>query len=120
VVGEVRPGRIGVWTAHPRAGEAKIAAIGVRLRRWISYHGAALNVSPELDHFRGIVPCGLAGFPVTSLRDLGLSITMREVDDVLRATFPEVMPAAAAAPAEPSGRPAEDAGLSDRGREEGD
>ena len=79
----------------PKAGaanagsEAKIAALGVRVRRWISLHGIALNVAPNLDHFSGIVPCGLAGYPVTSLRQLGVEVSMAEVDAVLAATFAE-------------------------------
>jgi lipoyl(octanoyl) transferase len=70
-------------------GEAKIAALGVRVRRWISLHGIALNVAPDLDHFSGIVPCGLAGFSVTSLRRLGVEASMDEVDAILAATFAE-------------------------------
>ncbi len=84
------PGRIGVWVDMPRGPEAKIAAIGVRVRRWVSYHGLALNVAPDLDHFSGIVPCGLPEYPVTSLEALGQPIPLAQVDAALAATFPEV------------------------------
>ncbi len=91
VRGETREDRVGVWVARPERppAEDKIAAIGVRVRRWATFHGVALNVAPNLSHFEGIVPCGIAqpGFGVTSLRDLGLSTTMEEVDKVLRRSF---------------------------------
>ncbi|RIK99184.1 MAG: lipoate-protein ligase B [Proteobacteria bacterium] len=95
VRGERREDRVGVWVARPDKGpghEDKIAAIGVRLRRWVSFHGVALNVEPELAHFSGIVPCGVteARYGVTSLVDLGLPVTMDEVDAALRQTFGEV------------------------------
>ena len=80
------PGRIGIWT-NVRDQEAKIGAIGVRVRRWVTMHGFSINVVPDLSHFGGIVPCGLAEFPVTSLRDLGLSVPMKEIDDALVAEF---------------------------------
>jgi lipoyl(octanoyl) transferase len=89
VTGFRRQGRIGVWVAKDRS-EAKIAAVGVRVRHWVSYHGVALNVSPDLSHYRGIVPCGIAGFGVTSLADLGVAATMPEVDAALRTAFAEV------------------------------
>ena len=75
-----------------RAGrpEAKIAAIGVRVRRWVTYHGVAINLDPELEHFSGIVPCGIRGFGVTSLAALGLTTTMAELDAALMATFEQV------------------------------
>ncbi len=79
-------GRVGVWTQTP-AGEAKIGAIGVRVRRWISYHGFALNVAPDLSHFGGIVPCGLPDYPVTSLTALGLDATLADVDAALHKTL---------------------------------
>ncbi len=95
--GETREDRVGVWVARPdkRAGldgsqaEDKIAAIGVRVRRWVSFHGVALNVAPDLTHFSGIVPCGIAEahFGVTSLRGLGLNAAMADVDVALRAAF---------------------------------
>ena len=80
-------GRVGVWTETP-AGEAKIGAIGVRVRRWISYHGFALNVAPDLSHFGGIVPCGLPDYPVTSLAALGIGASLADADAALAATLP--------------------------------
>lgn len=88
--GERREERVGVWVRRPEKGaeaEDKIAALGIRVRRWVSFHGISLNVEPELAHFDGIVPCGIAGHGVTSLVDLGLPLTMPEVDSVLRAQF---------------------------------
>src|SRR5436190_14735735 len=100
VKGERREGRIGVWIAGADGREDKIAAIGVRVRHWVSYHGVALNVDPDLDHFSGIVPCGvdpeISGHGVTSLARLGITASMPEVDIALRATFDEVFAAAAA------------------------
>jgi lipoyl(octanoyl) transferase len=93
VQGERRDGRIGIWVARRGGGEDKIAAIGVRVRRWVTYHGVALNVDPELDHYRGIVPCGIAEHSVTSLAALGVRATVEEVDIVLRATFGEIFAA---------------------------
>jgi lipoyl(octanoyl) transferase len=90
VRGEVRPDRVGVWVRRPnRAADAedKIAAVGLRLRRWVSYHGLSLNVEPDLDHFTGIVPCGVSQHGVTSLADLGLTATMEDVDLALAMTF---------------------------------
>ena len=89
VRGERRDGRVGIWVKTP-GGEAKIAAIGVRVTRWISWHGVALNVDPTLDHFSGIVPCGIAEHGVTSLHALGLPVTMAEADVALRAAWDEV------------------------------
>ena len=86
VRGERREGRIGVWVVDG-ASEAKIAAIGVRVRRWVTYHGVSLNVAPNLDHYRGIVSCGIREHGVTSLADLGIEATMEEVDRSLRETF---------------------------------
>ena len=93
--GERRPGRIGIWIDRGRLGgspgrEDKIAAIGVRLRHWISYHGIAINVEPDLSHFEGIVPCGVAEHGVTSLVDLGLPVTLADLDVALQAAFAEV------------------------------
>lgn len=95
VVGEVREGRVGVWVERKAPGwsrEDKIAAIGVRLRKWVSYHGIAFNVEPDLEHFSGITPCGISApeFGVTSLVDLGLPATMAEADVALRAAFEDV------------------------------
>jgi lipoyl(octanoyl) transferase len=91
VQGERREGRVGIWVAQDGGREDKIAAIGVRVRRWVSYHGVALNVAPNLDHFSGIIPCGISGgnsgFGVTSLKDLGIKVTMEEVDAVMVRTF---------------------------------
>jgi lipoyl(octanoyl) transferase len=92
VEGERRAGRIGIWVTGPSGEEAKIAAIGVRIRRWVSFHGVAINLDPELEHFSGIVPCGIRGFGVTSLVDLGLTTTMPELDAALMATFEQVFP----------------------------
>jgi lipoyl(octanoyl) transferase len=88
--GERREGRIGVWVRRPDKGagrEDKIAAIGVRVSRWVSFHGIAINVAPELGHFGGIVPCGISDQGVTSLEDLGHLVSMAEVDMALRAAF---------------------------------
>jgi len=94
VAGELREGRVGVWVQRRQAGapvrEDKIAAIGVKLRRWVSFHGISLNVEPDLSHFNGIVPCGVTEHGVTSLVDLGLPVTMDEADAALRASFEEV------------------------------
>jgi lipoyl(octanoyl) transferase len=97
VKGERREGRVGVWVQRPEkprgidgsVAEDKIAALGIRVRRWVTFHGISLNVEPDLSHFKGIVPCGIAEqhFGVTSLVDLGLPVTMPEVDSVLRAEF---------------------------------
>ena len=94
VTGERRPGRVGVWVTRPdRAGpdgtpaEDKIAAIGIKLRRWVSFHGISINVEPDLTHFTGIVPCGIKDHGVTSLVDLGLPVTMSDLDAALMRTF---------------------------------
>lgn len=96
VRGERRAGRVGVWVSRPdRPGpkgnptEDKIAAIGVKLRRWISFHGISINVEPDLSHFSGIVPCGIREHGVTSLADLGLPVTMADLDAALIKTFPQ-------------------------------
>jgi lipoyl(octanoyl) transferase len=88
ITGERRDGRVGIWVATG-GGEAKIAAIGVRVRRWVTYHGVALNIAPDLSHYAGIVPCGIRGYGVTSMEALGIETTMAGVDAVLRATFAE-------------------------------
>ena len=90
VTGERRAGRVGIWVDRGCGQEDKIAAIGVRIRRWVSYHGVALNVEPELSHFDGIVPCGVREHGVTSLVDLGLPVTLADVDAALIASFNEV------------------------------
>jgi lipoyl(octanoyl) transferase len=95
ITGERREDRIGVWVRRPELGAAredKIAAIGIRVRRWVSLHGISLNVDPDLSHFAGIVPCGVADarYGVTSLRALGCAASMREVDEVLRREFEAV------------------------------
>jgi lipoyl(octanoyl) transferase len=107
VRGERREGRVGVWVARPgkpplpdgSPREDKIAAIGIKLRRWISFHGIAINVEPDLSHFDGIVPCGIRGHGVTSLVDLGLPVTMDDLDAALLATFPLAFPDLGAEPA---------------------
>ena len=91
--GERREGRVGIWVVRHGGEEEKIAAIGVRVRHWVTYHGLAVNVDPELDHYRGIIPCGIAEHGVTSLARLGVRATMAELDDALRATFAEVFAA---------------------------
>ena len=90
IKGERRDGRVGIWVAQPNGEDEKVAAIGVRVRRWVTYHGVALNIDPELDHYRGIIPCGIAEHGVTSLARLGAAATMAEVDDALRVTFDEI------------------------------
>lgn len=95
VTGQVRPGRVGVWVARPdrppqpdgTPAEDKIAAIGVRVRKWITFHGLAINLDPDLSHFDAIVPCGISGHGVTSLVDLGLPVSMPDLDLALQATF---------------------------------
>lgn len=85
VRGELRPGRVGVWVADPASGrDCKIAALGVRLTRWVSWHGVSLNVDPNLDHFDGIVPCGIREHGVTSLHAQGVTASMADVDQALR------------------------------------
>jgi len=91
--GERREDRVGVWVRRPDRGakvEDKIAAIGIRMRKWVTFHGISFNVEPELDHFSGIVPCGVSEHGVTSLVDLGIPVTMAENDSVLRAEFEKI------------------------------
>lgn len=90
VKGELRDGRVGIWVNRGMGREDKIAAIGVRVRQWVTFHGIALNVEPDLSHFGGIVPCGISQHGVTSLWDLGLTPTLEEVDCALMAAWPEV------------------------------
>ena len=94
VTGELREGRVGVWVQRPDKpntasgiAEDKIAALGIRLRKWVSFHGLSINVEPDLSHFDGIVPCGITEHGVTSLVDLGLPVSMADVDVALRKTF---------------------------------
>ena len=95
VTGHIREGRVGVWVERPdrprlpdgRMTEDKIAAIGIRLRKWVSFHGISINVDPDLSHFDGIVPCGISEFGVTSLVDLGLPVTMEDLDVALMHAF---------------------------------
>ncbi|HQT65256.1 MAG: lipoate-protein ligase B [Acidocella sp. 20-57-95] len=89
VKGEVRTGRVGIWIAR-NGGEEKIGAIGVRVSRWVSWHGMALNVKPDLEHFSGIIPCGIREHGVTSLAALGVDATMAQVDAALRRNFSKV------------------------------
>ena len=106
VTGERRDGRVGVWIAGRDGHDDKIAAIGVRVRHWVSYHGVALNVDPDLDHYRGIIPCGIApeisGHGITSLARLGINASMPEIDTALRATFDAVFGETAACARRPS------------------
>jgi len=90
VKGEMRDDRIGVWVVNPDGSENKIAAIGVRVRKWVSFHGIAINVTPDLSHYGGIVPCGIREHGVTSLTELGIQATMAQVDEALKAAFQSV------------------------------
>ncbi len=106
VRGERRADRVGVWVQRPEkargvdgsVAEDKIAALGIRVRKWVTFHGMALNVEPDLSHFNGIIPCGVsqANYGVTSLKDLGIAATVAEVDAVLKRTFSEVFDPASA------------------------
>ncbi|MBU2866891.1 lipoyl(octanoyl) transferase LipB [Pacificibacter marinus] len=98
IKGEIREGRVGVWverddkplTVTGKKAEDKVAAIGLRIRKWVSFHGLSINVEPDLSHFDGIVPCGITEYGVTSLVDLGLPVTMDDVDIALRRAFDDV------------------------------
>ena len=93
VPADVRDGRVGVWVERKGPGwsrEDKIAAIGVKVRKWVSFHGISLNVEPDLEHFGGIVPCGIAEHGVTSLVDLGVPATMDEADEALKSSFRQI------------------------------
>jgi lipoyl(octanoyl) transferase len=92
VNGERRDGRVGIWVAHDDGREDKIAAIGVRVRHWVAYHGISINVSPDLEHFSGIVPCGIGEvhLGVTSLADLGIDVGIADVDAALKACFTKI------------------------------
>jgi len=95
ITGHIREGRVGVWVERPekpplsdgRMAEDKVAAIGIRLRKWISFHGLSINVEPNLEHFSGIVPCGINDYGVTSLVDLGLPVTLEDLDVALKTSF---------------------------------
>ena len=87
IKGERRQGRVGIWVVGEDGSEAKIGAVGVRVRRWVTYHGIALNVAPDLAHFAGIVPCGIEEYGVTSMAKLGVSATLDEVDAALKQAF---------------------------------
>lgn len=99
LTGHIRDGRVGVWIERPdkarlpdgSMAEDKIAAIGIRMRRWVSFHGLSINVEPDLSHFDGIVPCGITQYGVTSLVDLGMPVSMDDVDVALRRTFDELL-----------------------------
>lgn len=109
IKGQARPGRVGVWVERPEKqpqpdgapAEDKIAAIGVRVRRWVTFHGLSINVDPDLSHYGGIVPCGISDHGVTSLVDLGLPVTMADLDLALRRTLPPSWGAVAPVPAAP-------------------
>jgi lipoyl(octanoyl) transferase len=94
VNGERREGRVGIWVARGDGHEDKIGAIGVRIRRWVTFHGVALNVNPDLEHFSGIVPCGVRGHGVTSLAALGIPASMADVDTAMKRAFTSVFGAA--------------------------
>lgn len=87
VKGERREGRVGIWVVKPDGEEAKIASLGIRVRKWVSFHGIAINVNPNLSHFKGIVPCGIRGYGITSLEDLGVSHDMREINGFIKGEF---------------------------------
>ena len=98
IIGQSRDGRVGIWVERPdkplknngTLEEEKVAAIGVRLRKWVTFHGLSINVDPDLTHFKGIIPCGIEAYGVTSLVDLGLKVTMTDLDTALKKTFPKV------------------------------
>ena len=98
LMGQSRDGRVGIWVERPdkplknngTLEEEKVAAIGVRLRKWVTFHGLSINVDPDLTHFKGIIPCGIEAYGVTSLVDLGLQVTMTDLDTALKKTFPKV------------------------------
>ena len=93
--GERREGRVGIWVdmepyGHPKGTEAKIAAIGVRVQKWVSFHGIAINLNPNLEHYEGIVPCGINDHGVTSIADLGKTVSMAELDESLKENFERI------------------------------
>lgn len=90
VKGERREGRVGIWVDRGFGKEDKIAAIGIRIRKWVSFHGISINLNPDLSHFSGIIPCGIAQHGVTSLQDLGIQVTMADLDTLLKQTFTDI------------------------------
>ncbi len=90
IKGQRRDGRVGIWVVLADKSEAKIAAIGIRVRKWVTYHGVALNICPDLSHFSGIVPCGISQYGVTSLEKLGIRVTKEEVQEVLKEEFNKI------------------------------
>ncbi|AMW33949.1 lipoyl(octanoyl) transferase LipB [Haematospirillum jordaniae] len=96
--GERRIDRVGIWIDRGKGREDKIAAIGVRVKRWVTLHGFALNIAPDLTHFQGIIPCGISNHGVTSLQDLGISISIKDMDTLLQQTFEAVFGAQATGP----------------------
>jgi lipoyl(octanoyl) transferase len=110
VTGERREGRVGVWVDRGAGHDDKIGAIGVRVRHWVTYHGLALNVDPDLANYAGIVPCGISGHGVTSLAALGIKATMGDVDTALIETFSDVFAAAPACREKPLARTAGEGG----------
>ena len=83
------PGKIGIWIKNSKNVNAKIGAIGIRIRKWIAYHGIAININPNLDHYSGIIPCGINNFPITSLQDIGINTSLEEFDVILKKKFTE-------------------------------
>ena len=84
-------GRVGIWCDRSDGQEAKIGAIGIRIRKWVTMHGFSVNINPELDHFNGIIPCGISEYPVTSLTELGVKASMADFDTALQSTFPQFL-----------------------------
>jgi len=83
-------GKVGIWVKNSRNIESKIGAIGIRVRKWVTYHGIAVNINPNLNHYSGIIPCGINDFPITSLEDIGINISMTEFDIILKKKFIEI------------------------------
>lgn len=89
VCGRAIEGRVGIWCDTPQGQEAKIGAIGIRIRKWVTMHGFAVNIDPDLSHFSGIIPCGISEYPVTSLKQLGIAATLHDFDAALKKTAPD-------------------------------
>ncbi|MEK6734310.1 MAG: lipoyl(octanoyl) transferase LipB [Pseudomonadota bacterium] len=87
IVAEKKEGRIGIWTVNNRQKELKIAAIGIRVRKWVTYHGVSINISPDLDYYKGIIACGIREYGVTSFKDLGFNISSIDIDNILKRKF---------------------------------